>query len=105
MVEPENKIHKFRGGVWLGFTAATWPWGVLEVSSDQLVVIDESLKKEVSFTHEEIEKIEIKRYFPVIAYGICITPRDKMKRQLLYFWYISFRFKKLINALKQFNWL
>ena len=105
MVDSVNQNYKFRGGVWIGLTSATWPWGVLEVSSNQLAIIDESLKKELRFTHGEIQKIEVKKYFPIIGYGIHIIPREKTKGQLIYFWYISFLFKKLIDTLKQFGWL
>jgi len=97
----------------MGFRSSTWPFGALEVSKDQLAIMDENLtvtgkvesKIEHRFTHDEIEKIKIVRVFPIIGYGIHIFPRDRTKGQLFYFWYISFRFKKLINALKQFGWL
>ncbi len=113
MVDSVNQRYKFRGGVWIGFEASTWPFGALEVSEDELAIIDENLtltgnvssKRERRFTHDEIEKIEVKKYFPIIAYGIQIVPRDKTKGTLLYFWYAGFRFKRLINALKQFGWI
>lgn len=104
-----NQSFKFKGAAWIGHTSATWPFGKLEVSPDQLgIAIDglpfDSSKIERRFTHEDIEKIEVKKYFPIVGYGIRIIPRDKTKGSLIYFWYISFRFKKLTDTLKQFDW-
>jgi hypothetical protein len=100
-----NKDYIFRGGVWIGFIASTWPSGVLEVSQNQLAVIDECLKRERRYSHDEIEKIEIKKYLPIIGYGIKIIPHDKTNESFLYFWYVSFYFENLINTLKKFGWI
>ena len=88
----------------------TWPFGKLEVRPDQLVIGIEglpfsSLKIEHRFSHDEIEKIEIKKYFPIIAYGIHIVAKDRKIGNLLYFWYLSFRFNKLVKALKECGWI
>jgi len=102
--------NKFKGGVWLGIWAYTWPFGRLEVSSDYLVVSVEGLpfynkKIERRFTHENLEKIKVMKYFPIIAYGINVVSRDKKIESPICFWYVSFKFKKLINTLKEFNWM
>ena len=99
-----NQSFKFKGGVWIGFASATWPWGILEFDRDQLTIAIADMKK-LSFTRNEIERLEVKKYFPIVAYGIHIVPRDKTKGTPLYFWYISFRFNKLISALKDCGWL
>lgn len=99
-----NQSFKFKGGAWIGSVSATWPWGILDFDSNHLAIAIVNVK-EISFSRGEIERLEIKKFFPIIAYGIHIVPRDKSKGTLLYFWYISFRFKKLINALKECGWL
>lgn len=99
-----NRSFKFKGGAWIGFASATWPWGVLEFDTDQLTISIVGIK-EISFTHAEIERLEVKKYFPIIAHGIHIIPCDKNKGDhILYFWYLSFRFNKLTNALKECGW-
>ncbi len=105
-----NQSFKFKGGAWIGYISATWPFGKLEVSPDQLVIAIEGLpfsssKIEHRFTHYEIEKIEIKKYFPIIAYGIHIIAKDKKIGNLLFFWYVSFRFKNLVSALRACSWI
>lgn len=106
----ENQNYKFKGGVWMGFMAYTWPFGKLEVSSDQLIIAVEGLpfdrsRREFRFRHDEIEKIKVIKVFPIIGYGIHIYPRDKKVSSFLYFWYLSFGFKKLIKVLIEFGWL
>lgn len=100
-----NQSFKFRGGMWHGFIATTWPYVRLEVGKDKLSIFDESLKREYHFTHDSVLKITIKRFIPIIAYGIRIYPRDKTKEQVLYFWYVSLHFRQLIDALKKYDWL
>lgn len=102
---PDTKQKKFRGGAWIGAWQITWPFITLEVLQDQLILNNELFKKEYRFTHNEIEKIEIKKYIPFIAHGIRITPRDKSKIERYYFWYWTSNFEKLVNVLKQFGWL
>lgn len=104
-----NQNFKFKGGVWIGHISVTWPFGKLEIGQNELVIsIDDlpftSFKIERRFTPEDIEKIEVKRYLPIIGYGIHIIPRDKTKENPIYFWYLSFRFEKLINVLKELGW-
>ena len=54
----ETSTYKFRGGVWIGFTSATWPWGHLEVGPDTLVVRDELSKKELILSKKDTIKIK-----------------------------------------------
>lgn len=96
---------RFRGGVWTGPWASTWPFGVLEVGQDYLVISDESLERESRFVRGDIERIEVKRILPIIGFGIRIVPVNKARGGNLYFWYPSFRFKKLISALREHGWL
>jgi hypothetical protein len=96
---------KFRGGAWIGQWQITWPFVTLEVFQDQLILNNELFKKEYRFTHNEIEKIEIKKYIPFLAHGIRITPRDKSNAERYYFWYLTSRFDNLVNALKEYGWL
>ena len=99
------KENKFRGGALIGSWQITWPFITLEVRQDQLILNNELFKKEYRFTHDQIEKIEIKKYLPIIAYGVLITPRDKSKEDKYYFWYWSFKFATLTNTLKELGWL
>ena len=102
----ETNNYKFRGGIWIGWLwANSWPNGTLEVNQDSLILRDEMLKKEFKFSKTEVVKIEIKKFFPVIGYGIRIYHTNKNYNSRLYFWYFSFRFKELISSLKQFGWL
>lgn len=107
---PSPDTYTFHGGVWFNRIQATWPFGRLEVSPKQLIVsIEETpfsdAKIERQFKHEDLEKVEVKKYFPVIAYGIRIIPRDKTKDNIVYFWYTSFGFNKLISALEYSGWV
>lgn len=104
MQDSLSKRYKFKGGAWIGLISATWPWGVLEFDRNQLTICVVGMK-EINFARNEIDKLEIKKYFPIIAYGIRIVPKDKIKGTLLYFWYISFSLKKLTNSLKECGWL
>jgi hypothetical protein len=96
---------KFRGGAWIGSWQITWPFITLEVLQDQLILNNELFKKEYRFTHDEIEKIEVKKYVPFFAHGIRITPHDKSKIERYYFWYWTSSFEKLLNTLREFGWL
>ncbi len=102
------KAYKFKGGVWMGMMSYTWPFGRLEINEDNLVISIEGLpfynkKIEHCFTHENLEKIEIKKYIPFMAYGISITSNDKKIESPVYFW--SLQLGKLITALREFNWI
>jgi hypothetical protein len=99
------KENKFRGGAWIGSWQITWPFVTLEVRQDELILNNQLFKKEYRFTHDQIEKIETKKYLPIIGHGVRIIPRDKSKEDKYYFWYLSFKFDTLINALKEFGWL
>lgn len=93
-----DQYFKFKGGVWLGNTSVTWPFGRLEINPDQLIISIEGLpfnnsKIERRFTHNEIEKIEIKKYFPIIGYGIHIVAKDKKLRAFYIFGIVAFILK------------
>lgn len=89
----------------MGFLATTWPFGILEVGLDSLVIRDESMKREYRFRHSEVEKIEIRKIIPFIACGIRIIPVDKMKDDPLYYWSIGPQLKKILVALKESGWI
>jgi len=101
----ESKIYKFRGGVWIGAWATSWPFCILEVAHNFLAIHDEMLKRDLSFSKDEIVQIEIKKYIPVIGYGIKIKHTKKNYDSIVYFWYVSFRFNKLSNALTELGWI
>ncbi len=107
---PDPNTTTFHGGAWIGQVQATWPFGRLEVGPDKIIIsIEETpfinLKSERQFTRDNLQKVEIKKYFPVIAYAVRITPRDQTKEKSLYFWYSSFGFKKLTDTLRKYNWI
>ena len=54
-----NRDYEFRGGLWIGFSGSTWPFGVLDVNTERLVIHDELLQKEYKFSKNEIVRIEI----------------------------------------------
>ena len=89
----------------MSWWVTSWPNGVLEIDQNTLILRDEIFKKEIKLSKDEIEKIEIKKYFPIIGYAIKIYPKDKKHINNLSFAYLSFKFDKLINALKEFNYI
>jgi hypothetical protein len=101
----QNDSFKFRGGAWIGSWQITWPFITLEITKEHLTLKNELFGTSYNFTHEGIERIEIKRYFPIVACGIRIWPRDKSKHDTYYFWYWSFHFDRFIDTLKKFSWL
>ena len=101
----ENKNYKFRGGLRVGQLANSWPNGALVVSNELLVLRDEMFKKEYKFSKNDAVRIKIKKVFPVIGFGIRIYHTNQNYNEKIIFWYISFHFSKLINALKEFGWL
>ena len=101
----EEKSYKFRGGLWIGLLANSWPSGVLEVAQNSLILRDEMFKKEYKFSKEDIVEIKIKKVFPIIGYGIRLIHTNQNYNSEIYFWYWSFRFDQLINALKECGWL
>jgi len=67
-----DQSFKFKGGAWIGYMSYTWPFAKLEVAPDYLIIAIEGLpfdrsRRELRFTHDEIEKIEVKKYIPIIA--------------------------------------
>lgn len=105
MTNFENQNYKFRGGIWIGLWANSWPSGVLEFNSTSLVLRDVMIGREYRFTKDDIVRIEIKKYFPVIGCGIRICHTSKNFNKKLYFWYHSFGFEKLISSLRVCGWL
>jgi len=83
---------------------STWPFGHLEISNNQLIVRDEMFQKKLELTKGDIIRIEIKKYLPIVGYGIKIYTK-KNYNTIAYFWYWSFRFKELVGALKECGWL
>ncbi len=101
-----NQSYKFRGGIWIGWLwANSWPNVVLEVSQDSLILRDEMIHKEFKFSKGDITKIEIKKFFPIIGYCIRIHHNNKNYNERLFFGYPSFKFNKLLEALKECDWL
>lgn len=97
--------YKFRGGALMGYYSNTWPFVVLDVSRDFLVIRDKLLHKEIRLSKSDIDRIEIKKYIPIVGYGIGIYHRNKLYTNLLIFWYVSFNFDKLLSSLKELDWL
>jgi hypothetical protein len=95
--------HKFKGGVWIGLWANSWPFGSLEIDKEKLVLRDNLINKEFNFLKNEVEKIVPKKVLPVIGYGIRIYPKSKTVP--LYFWAGRKKsFNQLISILKTLNY-
>ena len=58
--------------------------------------------KEIEFLQGEIKQIKIKKFFPIIAYGIRIHPKNVDNNY--YFWYVGLHFNKLLNAIRECGW-
>lgn len=101
----ENQNYKFRGGFRVGLLAVSWPNGLLEVSSNSIILHDEMFKKDYKFSKDEITKIEIKKIFPVIGYGIRLHHTNQNYNNKIIFWYVSFHFKNLVTTLEELGWL
>lgn len=99
------KTYKFRGGVRIGAWANSWPFGLFKVTRDALVLRDVMLGKEIEFSKENIDCIEIKKIFPIIGYGIQIRSKIENQNDAYIFWYVGFHFQKFIDSLKEFNYL
>ena len=80
-----NKIYKFTGGIRAGFVAATWPWGILEIAENQLIVRNELTKEEFSFSKSDVKKIEEKKILPIVGYGIKIVHNNPSYKKIYIF--------------------
>lgn len=98
MVMIENQTYTFKGGAWIGFTSGTWPFGILIISKDRIILKIEGLDNELVFTKDNLEKIEIKRFL----FGLKFFPKPY---RIAYFWYWPFKLYKVTNVLMQFGWL
>ena len=104
MMSKNIKSYKFRGGVDIGVSGGTWPFGILEVNQDKLILHDGLLKKEEVFTKDGIERIEIKKIF-CIKHAIRIYSKDQKQNDNYVFYYFPHRFSRLLDALKKCNYL
>jgi hypothetical protein len=100
-----NTNFKFKGGIRIGLWSNSWPFGVLEFNQDNLILRDEMIKKEYKFSKEEISKIEIKKFFPIIGFGIKIVHVKEIYDKNTYFWYLGFHFQNFISSLKEMSWI
>ncbi|MCK4553526.1 hypothetical protein KAU19_01000 [Candidatus Parcubacteria bacterium] len=97
--------YKFRGGARIGPWTTSWPFCTLEISQNSLIIHDEMLKKELVLLKNEVAKVEIKKYFPIIGYFVKINHTKKDYNNIAYFGVFSFGFNKLIKALEMCGWL
>ena len=100
-----NFNKKFKGGVWIGALANTWPFGALDIDQNRLILCDKLFKKEIIFPKQEIKRIEIKKYLPIIGYGIRIYSKNPKQNDLYCFWYVGFHFSEFTNKLKGCGYL
>ena len=106
MENKDKKVHKFRGGIWIGwFWANSWPSGTLEISKDFLVIRDEMIGKEFKFNKNQVVDLKIKTFLPFLGSILRIyhTREDYNKRLVFGCW--NSCFKKLKNTLKEFEWV
>lgn len=100
-----KKSYKFRGGIRIGMWANSWPSGLLEFDQNTLIMKDVLIRKKCEFTKNDNIRIDVKKVFPILGYGIKISHTKKNYNKILYFWYTGLHFKKLVNALKELDWL
>lgn len=103
MATRTNQYYKFRGGTRIGILTNTWPNGILEVSSDCLILRDELIGKELRFSKDDVSRIEVKKLFPIIGHVIQIHHNNKSYDNSISFG--CFHMKKLANALKELGWM
>lgn len=100
------KDNKFLGGIWIGWSwANSWPNGSLRITKDTLVLCDEMLKKCFTFAKNEVTRIEIKKFLPVIGCSVRIYHTNHGYNKRLMFWYLGFQFNKVLSALKECGWI
>ncbi len=100
----KQRLIKFRGGVRIGAIVSTWPNGMLEIDSDKIVLKDIGLKRELIFLKGEIERIVVKKVFPYISYEVRFYSKNNEFNDYYSFGYWSFRFDKLLDALKSLGY-
>lgn len=98
-----NKF-KFRGGMRDGLVSITWPFITFSINSDSLILKNSLFNKYYTFSKWDIDKIEIKKYFPLVGYGVKISHHKSEYNNDIYFWYVGFKFEKFIKALKNTGW-
>lgn len=95
--------YKFRGGVWMGLWANSWPFGSLKIDEEEIILRDDMIGKRFEFQKDEIDKIVPKRIFPIIGCGIRIYPKKKNVK--LCFWVGGkAKLNQLTSALKTLNY-
>lgn len=98
------KDYKFRGGVDIGIPSSTWPFGILEIYYNKLILRDKLLGKNIEFLKDNIERIEVKRIFS-IKHAIRIYSKNPKQNDLYAFYYWPNRFSKISDALKELKYL
>ena len=103
-----QKSYKFRGGVKTrvftgSLKGSTWPNGILKINEDKIILEDHMFKTVIEYPREQIERIEVRKIIPIIGHGIRI--HSKNKNDTSDFWYVSWRLNKLLDALRDCNYL
>ncbi len=93
--DSDRKI--FHGGAWISSAYGSWPFGLLLIGKDDIVLRIQGLNSDLVFTRENLEKIEIKKYFLAVRF----IPRPY---RTAYFYY-GFKRKNLEKTLMEFGWL
>lgn len=104
MDNKEKGVYKFIGGIRVGMLANSWPSGELEINSNYLILRDKMFKKEYKFLKDDVIKIEMKKIFPIIAYGVRICHKRQGYNPEIYFWYVGTKFKEFIGVLRESGW-
>jgi len=99
-----SQKNKFRGGLRVGIYSNTWPNGLLEVNRDNLILHDETMKKNYEFYKDDVDRIKIIKIFPIIGYGVRIYHHKKDYSDKIYFWFVGIRFARMLSALKDAGW-
>ena len=78
MEVPANQTYTFRGGLWHKFWGgANWPFGILKISPEVIVLRDTSMNQEYQLSKSDVVKIEMRKYLGLIGCRVKISHNRK----------------------------
>lgn len=102
-MEPSVPKKVWRGGVWIGTLAATWPLAKLSLSEDE-IRIDVAFFGCYRYPRETIVSVERYGRIPFIANGIRIRHRIPNYEQKVVFWCVFLWPEKLLQAIAELGY-
>lgn len=97
-----DNFIEFTGGARVGLVNSTFPMAKLKVYADKLELHNGI--KVYTFSKEDAKDLKIIKWFPIIAQGIKVNHNKQDVDGNIIFW-APFNLKKVVNGLKDFNWL